>query len=54
MNISRGIGYKNNILRVTKVNFEFTEQGVHLVALFINCGDIKLDDKYFKFSKKNI
>ena len=42
MNISRGIGYKNNILRVTKVNLSFTEQGVHLVALFINSGENKI------------
>ena len=43
MNISRGIGYKNNILRVTKVNLSSREQGVHLVALFINCGENKVE-----------
>ena len=36
MNISRGIGYKNNILRVTKVNLSSRELGFYLVALFIN------------------
>ena len=42
MNISRGIGYKNNILRVTKVNLSSREQGVHLVALFINREEFKV------------
>ena len=43
MNISRGIGYKNNILRVTKVNLSSREQRFNLVALFINCGENKVE-----------
>ena len=43
MNISRGIGYKNNILRATKVNLSSRELEFNLVALFINCGENKVE-----------
>ena len=42
MNILRGIGYKNNILRATKVNLSSRELEFNLVALFINREEFKV------------